>query len=94
MYHDSTGVRMSEVVRGPPSKKAKCQVPEKSYYKERVAELRTLGVKTEFLCLAPDGIDRNHMFKMVEGPLLHNQGHAGKLICFSLIFAYICTFRL
>ena len=40
---------MSEVVRGPPSKKAKWQVPEKSYYKERVAELRALGVKTEFL---------------------------------------------
>ena len=89
---------MSEVVRGgisrPPSKKAKCQVPEKNYHKERVAELRALGVKTEFLFLAPDGIDKNHMYLMLQGPLLHNQGHAGKLICFSLIFAYICTFRI
>ena len=76
------------------SKKAKWAIPEKSYYKQSLDELRRLGVKTEFLIMAPDGIDRNHLFQMAEGPNLHNQDHAGKLICFSLIFAYICTFRL
>ena len=62
--------------------------------KERVVQLRNLSAKTEFLLMALDGIDRNHMFQMSEGPLFYNQGQAGKLICFSLIFAYICTFGL
>ena len=63
------------------------KVPEKSFYKGRVAELKELGVKTQFLYMST--IDRNHLESMVEGPLLHNQGQAGKLICFSLIFLLI-----
>ena len=68
------------------------KVPEKSIYKERVAELKALGVKTEFLYMT--SINRSHLESMAEGLLLHNEGQAGKLICFSLIFAYICTFRI
>ena len=92
---------INEVVHGgvsrPLAKKAKWGTQkneEKSVYKERVVQLRTLGVKTKFLIMAPNGINRNHMFQMSEGPLFYNQGQAGKLICFSLIFAYICTFGL
>ena len=71
----------------PEPRKAKwgtIKVPEKSIYKDGVAELKALGVKTQFLYMTT--VDKNHLESMVEGPLLHNEGQAGKLICFSLIF--------
>ena len=85
----ASGEKRGNLGRSEP-KKARwgiVKVPEKSIYKERVAELKALGVKTEILYMTL--IDRSHLESMAEGPLLHNEGWAGKLICFSLIFLLI-----
>ena len=74
----------------PEPKKARwgtVKVQERSIYKEGVAELKAVGVKTEFLYMT--SINRSHLESMAEGPLLHNEGRAGNLTGFSMIFLLI-----